>query len=276
MPFLRLLMRLFSRDSVQPAAATLPAVHTKHVIPHSLPARLTWAVLPGWILTLMAVLWQPETCLHTLAVTDELLLRVKLEYKADRTEALLEDKCIDFASDYWIRSGSYLYYEKPLRSGSVVSLMNGFRVPDSWGNRSAGASFSIRITAEIMPYYTVEQKEMNGTSAKAVLEEYEAVSGKEIPFRNGKTVLPGQYVSKIVRVRVDGEKKPGLEVQGIKAPEQGGYAGVSGNEKQAPGTEHDVSRKAVTSDTGKMALWLVLAAISLAGIMVSAIWMVKK
>ena len=252
----------------------LSALRTKYSTSALLLYLMT--VLVQCLLIFAVIFWQPAGGIHALAVSDELLLRVRLEYKSDSEEAVLEDSCIDFASDGWIRSGNYLYYEKPLRSGSVVTLMKGFRVPENWGRKSAGAAFSIHVTAEILPYYAIEQQEIRNESAKVLLEEYEIISGKEVPYRNQKTVLPGQYVSKIVRIRVSGDRTPGVEVAGKDIAKQEKTVGVSGNDMKAPVAGQEIARKAITFDAGRMSCWLAMAILSLTCIVVSAIWMVKK
>ena len=71
--------------------------------------------------------------------------------------------------------------------------------------------------------YTIKQGNI-----KVRLEEFQEENGKEVPYENNRIVVPGETVSKIVRITVEGEKSKLSPIEIIRGPvKTGDKSGIS-------------------------------------------------
>ena len=138
-------------------------------------------------------------------------------------------------ADGWTKDrDGWWYYERPIKSGDDVTLLTNVTFPVNWANEDAGMKFSIRAdvqVAEAMPgekgfsendpisYETTYEianigyKHPDNVAVvkgglTAEIHEYQKdENGTEIPYQNDKTIVPGQKIDKIIRIRITG--KPG-------------------------------------------------------------------
>ena len=157
-------------------------------------------------------------------------LRAKLEYQTDSGLKGLTDETVTFSSDKWKKDGDYYYYEDPVKSGETVELMKAVKVPSDWKNDTSGKKFSLVVTIEASECLTTDSgwkqnfapsyaqtfdfakktAEVQGMTVKQgnisiTLQEFQKnKDGSESEYKNDKIVVPGETVSKIVRVTVNG------------------------------------------------------------------------
>lgn len=136
----------------------------------------------------------------------DIRLRAKIEYiREDGSRAEAGDMAV-LSSGRWEYSRGYYYWNGSIVPGQPVELIRAVRIPADWKNERAGEHFDIRITAEAgIADYTGGV--WNGTFRPAGLgleiTEYETgPDGREREYRDNKTVVPGELVSKIVRITV--------------------------------------------------------------------------
>ena len=160
-------------------------------------------------------------------------IRAKLTWEYDAGVTGLDDSLIEFSNDGWSRSGDWYYYNIPVNPGDKVRLINGVRIPYSWDNKTVDKNFRLIVTVEageVAPEdtgwnentYTVYSQDFTVWSqgyktdediwvkeGKLLvrIKEYQMnKDGKLETYVNDKVVVPGQFVSKIVEIEVDGEK----------------------------------------------------------------------
>lgn len=155
-------------------------------------------------------------------------VRAAFSITGDRSLSGLSEEMI-VLSEKWSRQDGYYYYTLPVSPGETIELMRGVRVPAEWKNESADRPFSILITVDVAEMFpgdesyaswsgrsftqsyetSLENASRSGLtvtkgSIKVTLNEFEKTETGEQPYRNGRTVVPGETVSKIVRITVDG------------------------------------------------------------------------
>ncbi len=164
--------------------------------------------------------------------TGSVYLRARLDYTASKGMTALSEDNIILASGKWKADGDYYYYDSPVEPGQTVDFISGVRIPEEWGNTATGNQFSILVTAEAaesLPgttgwnsnqetiYSTTfdvmkgEQKKLGYKVKKGTItlsiKEYEVdESGKLKTYENNKIVVPGEEVSKVVKITVNGDK----------------------------------------------------------------------
>ena len=159
-------------------------------------------------------------------------LRARLDYTAAKGMSALSDENIVLASGKWKLDGDYYYYDSPVEPGQTVDFISGVQIPEEWGNIAVGKQFSIVVTAEAaesLPGTTAwnsnqetiyattydvmkgEQKSLGYKVKKGMIsltiKEYELdENGKLKTYENNKVVVPGEEVSKVVKITVNGDK----------------------------------------------------------------------
>ena len=212
-------------------------------------------------------------------------------YWADE-KGLQEDARVDLfgLGGDWKKEGEELVYTGEAAAGETLELMQGVVIPKDWGNEMAGAHIFLVIEATL--WQNPEAVGMQDDSLRPVISEFQRNSqGEEEPYVNGKTVLPGEKISKIVRIRLDktgssaASEADAQAASGTDAivipigssgaevhlPASGGVLPSirkSRAEAPAPG-EYGVSRSAKTADAFDP---LVYAAGILAGLAVLVLW----
>ena len=188
-------------------------------------------LLCGLLLLLIAGFW--ITGLSVRAAEYEagpfFYLRVRVEYGSQQEMAGLDRSCLVLSSDLWHLDGEYYYYEKPVHIGEEIEFMKEVRIPPSWQNPAAGSAFRIRVIAEAAEVLvrrmdqtgngrawfekTREESLMEADRAgylirtgqvRTVIHELEKTPEGEQHYQNDKMVLPGERVSKIVRISLEG------------------------------------------------------------------------
>lgn len=167
-------------------------------------------------------------------------IRAKISYESDGGLTGLSDEMVTLASDKWSKKNGYYYYTSPLQSGQSVDLMKSVQIPVSWNNNDSGKTFNVVVTVEAAEAFpgdsgwnegsaavysqsfdmSKQNAEKNGVSVqqgniRIRLEEFQNVNGKEQPYENNRIVVPGETVSKIVRITVEGEKSKLLPIEEI-------------------------------------------------------------
>ena len=218
-------------------------------------------------------------------------LRAGVDFSAGEGMDGLDRSCIVLSSDRWRWEGDYCYYTEPVQIGEEIEFMKEVVVPPEWKNDQSGNGFQVRVTAEAAEIL-VREKEETGSPAKwfertreedlaeadragylirpgqvrAVIREYEKTADGEREYQNGKTVLPGQHVSKMVRIVLEGTPS-----ELFKKPDPPtGYSpstpppAPSRPDTPAPKAPQPVGGRAVTGDEGHLSAFLLLAGASLA------------
>lgn len=167
-------------------------------------------------------------------------IRAKISYESDGGLTGLSDEMVTLSSDKWSKKDGYYYYTSPLQSGQSVDLMKSVQIPASWNNNDSGKTFNVVVTVEAAEAFpgdsgwnegsaavysqsfdlSIQNAEKNGVSfqqgnIRIRLEEFQSVNGKEQPYENNRIVVPGETVSKIVRITVEGEKSKLLPIEEI-------------------------------------------------------------
>ena len=164
--------------------------------------------------------------------TGSVFIRARLDYSTASGMSALSDKYVTLSSGKWKADGDYYYYDSPVEPGQTVEFISSVKIPEEWGNGSVGKQFSILVTAEAaecLPGETGwnsnqeaayvgtfdvmkgEQQEEGYKVKKGnislTIKEYQLdESGKLKAYENNKTVIPGQEVSKVVKITVNGKK----------------------------------------------------------------------
>lgn len=167
--------------------------------------------------------------------SDRVWIRAKIEYILDGDTYGIDDNSVVFHdASSWEKDGEWFYYKEPVDSGSRIRLFDSFSIPTGWKNETSGDGFKIVVTAqasEVIPgdsawnsnsdvcysttfdvystgdYGLASDEIISEGTIKLKLVEYELdKDGKEVSYQNDKTVIPGQKVSKIVEIQVEGDK----------------------------------------------------------------------
>lgn len=168
-------------------------------------------------------------------------VRAKLEYKSSDGITDVNDGNITMASDKWKKKGDYYYYSDPVKSGESIDLMKAVKIPTDWDNDYAKKSFSVIVTVEAsealpsdigwnanseVSYSQTYETSLAGATKKNLdvaqgnisveLNEYQInpKTGKEEKYQNDKTITPGENISKIVRLTINGDKSIVTKKQG--------------------------------------------------------------
>lgn len=151
------------------------------------------------LLLLLSLLAASVHCFPVHAESPSFVLSVRVVWEDQTGEKAAERSQLLQVSDRWKREGDHFVYTGPLQAGDTVEFMQGIQIPPEWGNDRAGQPFTVKVEAVT----TQCTDSMAGSCPRPVIEEYEkAGAGEEQPFVRGRTVLPGQKVSKIVRIRL--------------------------------------------------------------------------
>ena len=179
-------------------------------------------------------------------------IRAQISYESDGTLTGISDEMVTLSSD-WTKKDGWFYYQKALESGQSVDLMKSVKIPHSWNSSDSGKTFNIVVkveAAEAFPWDTgwsdgspaiysqsFEMSKQNALSKgltatqgniRIRLEEFQESGGKEQPYENNRIVVPGETVSKIVRITVEGEKSKLSPLEVIRAPVKTGDDGKAG------------------------------------------------
>ena len=158
-------------------------------------------------------------------------IRAQVSYESDGSLTGLSDEMITLSSADWTKKDGWFYYGKPLESGQSVDLMKSVQIPPTWNNNDSGKTFNIVVKVEAAEAFPGDSGWKDGSPAvysqsfdmskqnaekyeltvqqgsiKIRLEEFQEKDGKEQSYENNKVVVPGETVSKIVRIKVEGEK----------------------------------------------------------------------
>lgn len=95
--------------------------------------------------------------------SEDAYVRVKLEVENadgklgdDQKAQLISDECLNFGSDWVVGVDGYIYYQKPLTNKEPATTKTApvftiVKIPgEGWGNSTAEAKFSIKITADLI------------------------------------------------------------------------------------------------------------------------------
>ncbi len=168
---------------------------------------------------------------HAAETGTNVWIRARISYESDGTLEGLSDEMFTLSSSDWQKKDGWYYYGKPVEPGRSVDFIKGVQIPYSWNNSVSGKSFSIVVKVEAAEAFPGDPGWNEGSSAvysgtfdfskqnaesggisvrqgniRIRLEEYQEINGKEQPYENNRIVIPGEKVSKIVRITVDGEK----------------------------------------------------------------------
>ena len=152
-------------------------------------------------------------------------LRVKVEHETEAGQGntgqneraagdladLLSDEWLDIDTEKWEKSGDYYYYRTPLRSGESAVFMESVTIPPFIDETFAGITFHIRIIAEVFPFMTDVAKtslQEHKEHISVTMQELEYAQSELRDFTNNQTVVPGQRVSKIVKIYVYDQREP--------------------------------------------------------------------
>ena len=158
-------------------------------------------------------------------------IRAQISYESGDGLCGLSDDMVTLASDRWIKREGYYYYSSPVQSGQSIDLIRSVQIPASWDNTNSGKRFSIVIKVEAAEAFPGDAGWTDGTAAvysqsfelskqnaerngltvqqgniRVRIEEFQEIDGREQPYENNRTVVPGETVSKIVRITVEGNK----------------------------------------------------------------------
>ena len=208
-------------------------------------------IMPIIMALLMLLIHLPMTAYAAETQTTRIWIRAQISYESDGDLKGLSDEMITLSSD-WTKKDGWFYYGKPLESGQSVDLMKSVRIPTTWNNDDSGKTFNVVVkveAAEAFPGDTgwndgsaavySQSFDMSAQTAKAQgltaeqgnirirLEEFQESGGKEQPYENNKVVVPGETVSKIVRITVEGEKSKLSPIEIIRGPVKTGDEGSS-------------------------------------------------
>ena len=179
-------------------------------------------------------------------------VRAQVSYESEGSLTGLSDEMITFSSSDWTKKDGWFYYGKPVQSGQSIDLMKSVKIPTSWNNNDSGKTFNIVVKVEAAEAFPGDSGWAEGSPAvysqsfdmskqnaekygltvqqgniRIRLEEFQETGGKEQPYENSKIVVPGETVSKIVRITVEGEKSKLSPIEQIlRGPVKTGDDGV--------------------------------------------------
>ena len=158
-------------------------------------------------------------------------IRAKLEYEHDDGITGLSDDIIEFV-DGWQKTGDWFYYKDPVSPGDKIRFITGVKVPVTWTEDLQNKNFAVIVTVEVsevapndtgwdnntdilyaknfdlwsIGYERDENVIIKEGKLAVDINEYQLdANGKEIPYVNDKTIVPGQSISKIVEFELTGE-----------------------------------------------------------------------
>lgn len=167
-------------------------------------------------------------------------IRAKLTWQYDAGIKGLDNSLIEFSNDGWSKSGDWYYYNLPVNPGDKIRLINGVRIPYEWDNKTVDKKFKLIVTvegSEVAPgdtgwdknveavfsedftvwsqgYHTDEDVWVEEGGLKVRINEYQLDDdGNIVTYVNDKIVVPGQFVSKIVEIEVDGKKGSNVKLK---------------------------------------------------------------
>lgn len=178
---------------------------------------------------------QTATPTTTVVDNDHVWIRANLSYRLDSELYGIDDNAVTFSdTSKWVKQGDWYYYKEPVESGQKLRFINGFSIPTSWSNSTRDKKFEIVATvqaAEAIPGETSwnsnsevaysqtfdvwkagntsipSNETINQSSIKLIINEYQLdKNGKEVSYENDKLVTPGQKISKIIEIEVQGKK----------------------------------------------------------------------
>lgn len=160
-------------------------------------------------------------------------IRAKLTWQYDGGITGLNDSLLEFSNDAWTKEDGWYYYNIPVNPGDKVRLINGVKIPHEWEddisdktfrlivtveasevapgdtgwNKNKDATFSEDFTVWSQGYKTDEDIWVKEGGIRVRINEYQLdEDGNLETYVNDKVVVPGQFVSKIVEIELDGEK----------------------------------------------------------------------
>lgn len=164
-------------------------------------------------------------------------MRAKITYEFDEGVTGLNDSILTFANDKWRMGGDgWYYYEDLLKDGDKIRFIDGVKVPPEWTEEISNKKFRIIVTVEVgeaikgetgfknneealysesFELWSMGYKDKDGLQAAkkdkmtVKVREYQLdENGNLGEYKNDKTIIPGQYVSKIVEFEL--VRKKGL------------------------------------------------------------------
>ncbi len=164
-------------------------------------------------------------------------IRAKVEYSLSG----MSDSGTTFESNWSKGSDGWYYYKNAVDANKEITFIKSVSVPSTFTNKDSGQKFDVKITAEAEQVITGSsgwdsnraadysqsyedatstndstKTFTKGTIALAISEYQLNSSGQEVTYVDNKSVVPGQVVSKIVKIK---------------------YTGTVGNVKTTPKTE---------------------------------------
>ncbi len=160
-------------------------------------------------------------------------IRAKLTWQYDAGVKGLDDSLLEFSNDGWTKTEDWYYYNIPVNPGDKVRLINGVRIPYEWDNDLINKKFRLIVTVEgseaapgdtgwnkntkavfsedftvwSQGYQTDEDVWVKEGGLAVRINEYQINDdGTVTDYVNDKVVVPGQFISKIVEIEIDGEK----------------------------------------------------------------------
>lgn len=158
-------------------------------------------------------------------------VRARLDYEYDEGITGLDDSIIDFADGWEKKDDGWYYYKSSVKPGDKVRFITCVHVPAEWTEKLENKKFCIIATAELsevapkdsgwdanteihykktfdvwnMGYQHDEDVWIEEGRTTIKINEYQLdKDGKEVPYKNDKLITPGQPVSKIVELEIDG------------------------------------------------------------------------
>lgn len=154
-------------------------------------------------------------------------IRAKVEYEYDDGVTGLDDSILVFSNDKWTKDDdNWYYYSDRVFSGDRIRFIDAVKFPTSWTNDIINKRFKVIVTVEACEalrgeegyaknhpasysqtyelwsagYSEKESVDVTKTGKMTVkVNEYQLDDdGDEVPYKNGKVIVPGQKVSKIV------------------------------------------------------------------------------
>ena len=210
-------------------------------------------IIPILMAALLFLLHTPVPAYAAEKEETKVWIRAQIGYESDEGMQGISDEMIGFASDLWTKKDGFFYYGKPVESGESIDLMKSVQIPTDWNNAQYGKSFSVIVkveAAEAFPSdtgwndgsapvysqsFTLSEAAMKDKgytikqgNIKVRLEEFQEENGREVPYENNRIVVPGETVSKIVRITVEGEKSKLSLIEIIRGPvKTGDKSGIS-------------------------------------------------
>lgn len=158
-------------------------------------------------------------------------VRARLDYEYDEGIIGLDDSIIDFADGWEKKDDGWYYYKSSVKPGDKVRFITCVHVPAEWTEKLENKKFCIIATAELsevapkdsgwdanteihykktfdvwnMGYQHDEDVWIEEGRTTIKINEYQLdKDGEEVPYKNDKLITPGQPVSKIVELEIDG------------------------------------------------------------------------